>query len=121
MQIAGPILCALLSVYDGDTISVECEIWPKFTVTASVRIRGIDTPEIRAKCPEEKRRAIAARDYLSLIIRDRVEIRDVQLGKFAGRVVADVFIEGVSVAEILIARDLGRPYSGGKREGWCDG
>ena len=43
-----------------------------------------------------------------------------ELGKYAGRVVADVTLEdGRSLADILITADLARPYDGGTREGWC--
>ena len=47
------------SVYDGDTIKVEAAVWPGITWAGSVRVLGVDTPELRAKCPEEK--AAAAR------------------------------------------------------------
>ena len=35
------------------------------------------------------------------------------------RVLATVLADGVDVACVLIADGLGRPYNGGKRQGWC--
>ncbi len=47
-------------------------------------------------------------------------LRNIKLGKYAGRVVADVEnMEGKSLAQLLIRQELGRAYDGGRREGWC--
>ena len=83
------------SVYDGDTLKVSATIWPGITWAGSVRVLGVDTPEIRGKCPEEKAKAIAAREFVKLTIRkhsigDEVVLHNVKLGKYAGRVLADV-------------------------------
>ena len=45
-----------------------------------------------------------------------------RVGKYAGRVIADVWdvwVDGQKLSDLLIAENLGRPYSGGRREGWC--
>ena len=54
----------VIRVYDGDTITIET---PKDT-TPSLRLVGVDTPEINADTEAEKARAIAARDYLRNLI-----------------------------------------------------
>jgi len=33
---------------------------------------------------------------------------------------ADVYIDNQSLASLLIANNLARPYQGGKRNGWCE-
>jgi len=112
----------LVSVYDGDTITVTLlGVHPLFGERIAVRIRGIDTPEIRGKCQEEKEGAIAARDFLrELLARAaRIDLVDVMRGKFF-RIVATVRADGVDVAAALVKNGLGRPYGGGKREGWCN-
>lgn len=58
----------VLSVYDGDTVKVEAAMWPGLTWKGSVRVEGVDTPELRGKCEAEKRKARAARDF----VRERV-------------------------------------------------
>ena len=115
------------SVYDGDTIKVSAAIWPGISWTGSVRILGIDTPELRGKCPEEKAKAIAAREFVKRIVGDRVTLHNVKLGKFAGRVLADVELQlrdsrraTDDLAEILIDHGHARPYDGGARQGWCE-
>ena len=49
----------VVSVYDGDTIKVNIEGYPPiFGKAISIRIRGIDVPEIRGKCPIEKKKLL---------------------------------------------------------------
>ena len=87
----------------------------------SVRIRGVDTPEIRGKCEAEKEGAVAARDFLrELLARAaRIDLVDVKRGKYF-RIVATVRADGVDMAAALIENGLGRPYGGGKRAEWCN-
>lgn len=117
--ISGVIVCAVLSIYDGDTIKVVCNPWPDMTIKTSVRMDGIDTPELRGKCRLEKELAVLARERARGLIGKEVELRNVKLGKFAGRVIADVYSDGNNVAKILISEGYGREYHGGKRDGWC--
>jgi len=56
--ITGPVSAKVVKVYDGDTFTVEAFPWPGITATASVRVNGVDTPEIRGKCEAEKQKAI---------------------------------------------------------------
>ncbi len=120
--ITGPISAKVIKVYDGDTFTVEAYPWPGLTAKASVRIDGVDTPEIRGKCDEEKQKAIEARNYVrSLILGEVVQLENVKHGKYAGRVVAEVILDGgENLAEKIISQGLGREYHGGRREGWCE-
>jgi len=53
---------------------------------------------------------------------DHVQLTNITLGKYAGRVIADVLLaDGRSLTALLIAEGLGREYHGGTRLGWCDG
>ena len=80
---------------------------------------GIDTPEIRGECQEEKDLAIRARDFVRATVGAQVQLTNVRLGKYAGRVIADVWVNGRKLSDLLIAENLGRPYRGGRRRGWC--
>ena len=62
-----------------------------------------------------------ARDFVKgLILGKVVLLENVRHGKYAGRVVAGVLLDGgVSLAEKIISQGLGRKYHGGKRSGWC--
>lgn len=121
VALAGPIAAEYLSAYDGDSIRVQASIWPGITATTSVRVRGVDTPEIRGRCESERELAIAARDYVrAWASQGRLELRDIEPDKYGNRVLADVWIDGERLADVLIQRGLGRAYDGGRREGWCD-
>lgn len=119
--ITGPTSAKVIKVYDGDTFTVEAYPWPGLEAKASVRVNGVDTPEIRGKCPEEKQKAIEAREFVKgLILGETVSLKNVKHGKYAGRVIADVKMgNGDNLAEKIISQGLGREYHGGARESWC--
>ena len=109
-------------VYDGDTITVDVAGWLAIVGRAiGIRVRGVDTPELRAKCSQEKLGAIEARDYVRQLMADAdvIELERINRGKYF-RVVADVIVDGENLADLLIQAELGRPYDGGSRQGWCD-
>ena len=110
----------VVSVVDGDTIKVEARIWPGLIWQGSVRVRGVDAPEIRGRCQTEKDLALAARDFVRGLVGEEVVLLDVEQGKYAGRVVASVRLaDGRDLAEVLVKTGHGRPYNGGAREPWC--
>lgn len=117
----GPITAKVIKVYDGDTLKVLARPWPGIIVKVSVRLRGIDTPEIRTRCKSEKQLAKSARAALiKLVGRDRiVQLYNIKLGKYAGRVIADVVVSLGDASTLLINAGHGRPYDGGKRKSWC--
>jgi micrococcal nuclease len=121
-RVAGPVEADLVRIVDGDTIEVRALVWPGIEVTVGARIRGIDTPELRAQCREEAILAAAATDRLrDALGGGKVRLANIEHDKFAGRVVADVTNgEGVSVAQTMIASGLARAYDGGGRAPWCD-
>lgn len=113
-------LTYVLTITDGDTFRGRIEVWPNVEVVTAIRISGIDTPEIRGKCAAEREKAIAARERLrALLAAGDVTITQVMNDKFAGRVDAVVMVNGVRVADTLVAEGLARPYIGGTRQGWC--
>lgn len=108
-------------VYDGDTIKGSAAIWPGLSQYTSVRINGIDTPESQTKNKCEKAMGLKAKQALIDFIADnQVTISNVKLGKCAGRVLADVSVNGVDVASYMIREGYARFYDGGKRMPWCD-
>ena len=116
----GIFAALIVSVYDGDTFNARIQVWDNIDVVTAVRIRGIDTPEIKGKCPAEKATALAAKKRLTeLLAGGPVQLSHVEPDKYAGRVDADVAINGQPVAAVLIAEGLARPYTGGARQGWC--
>lgn len=116
----GAYLALVLLVTDGDTFRARVEIWPGVETVTAVRLRGIDTPELRGKCPVERERAIAARERLrALLATGPVELRGVTPDKFSGRVDATVMVGNRDLGQVLVSEGLARPYDGGARQGWC--
>ena len=106
--------------HDGDTITFLMEIYPDTLVLRNVRLYGIDTPEIYGKCPEEKARAIVARDYVEekLSASEDIVVTVIDIGKY-GRPVSLVKVDGKDLATDMIAKGFGRLYDGGTRLPWC--
>ncbi len=121
--IPGPIPARVLEVIDGDTILVRARIWLGQEVEIRVRLQGVDTPELGGACERERALARRARDFVRHQIGGgEVVLRDIQYGKYAGRVVARMSTaEGRDITTALLEAGLGRPYDGGRRSSWCDG
>jgi len=86
-----------------------------------IRVNGIDTPELRTKCIKEKNLAKKAKQLTVSILRDAkvIELRNMQRGKYF-RIVADVYADAKSLANILIENNLAVRYDGGtKTKDWC--
>lgn len=111
----------VLRVIDGDTFEARVRIWPGTDVTTRVRLRGIDTPELRARCEAERAQAVAARDALARILaQGDVGVAEVGQDKYGGRVNASASTALTQdVSEAMIAGGFARRYSGGRRQGWC--
>ena len=120
--LAGPIPADILQVIDGDSVRVRARIWPGQTVTVTVRLLGIDTPELRAKCASERTRAVAARACLAARLESgAIELRDIRFGKYSGRVLARISTsDGKDASALMLRSGYARPYAGRKRAGWCD-
>ncbi|MDX1485156.1 MAG: thermonuclease family protein [Alphaproteobacteria bacterium] len=119
--LAGPVEARVIRVRDGDTLLVRARIWVGQEVVVNVRIAGIDAPELRARCADERALAEKARDFVSAQVgRAPIRLYAIRNGKYAGRVLAGVRTgSGADLGRALIARGLARPYGGGRRESWC--
>ena len=109
---------SVVSVYDGDTFRCHIEGYPPIIGSnISIRIAGIDTPEMRDK--ENKALAQKAREFTKdrLLSAETIKLRDLQRGKYF-RLVADVYVDGVSLGELLLRHGLARCYDGGTKERW---
>ena len=108
-----------VSCYDGDTCRFNIHNVPDiFGHRMPVRLRGIDTPEIRGKCAEEKEMAYKARDFIRSVLNNgkRIELRNLDRGKYF-RIVADIYVDDVNVAELMIEKGFGKPYE--ENIDWC--
>ncbi len=112
------------SVYDGDTFYFNWPGLPRELNPLAIRLRGVDTPEMKGKCPREKALAQRAKAFtvsqLNLSA-GYVRIGDIKWDKYGGRIDADVYVgsQRASLAPLLIRQGLARPYEGGKKLAWC--
>jgi endonuclease YncB( thermonuclease family) len=40
----------VIRILNGDTFEARARVWPGLDITTKVRLRGIDAPEMRARC-----------------------------------------------------------------------
>lgn len=129
----GPYQAELVNVVDGDTFEARIRIWFGQEITTLVRIRGIDAPELKARCAAEAARALAAKEALAdFLVLGQIILSDVAMDKYGGRVLANVAIEASdpaggatntshdSIASLMLNANLARPYFGDRRMGWCE-
>lgn len=115
----------VIKVYDGDTITIASKMpyenSPIFRF--SVRLLGIDTPEIKTKSKAEKELAVLARDALSSKIMGKIIIlKNVSLEKY-GRLLADVYLDDLNLNQWLIENKYAVAYDGGTKDrpdDWTD-
>lgn len=110
----------VLGVHDADTFRVNIQDWPAIVGRGiSVRVAGIDAPELRGRCAEEIARAQAARQFAAdRLAAGTVELKHIRRDKYF-RLLAEVWIGGESLGDALIQAGLARPYDGGTKQGWC--
>jgi len=122
----GPYDAELISVTDGDTVKLSVAVWPGLVQTANVRLNGIDAPESRRgrksgvvipEC-EIKLGKMAGRFTEDFLTGKALQLHDVALGKYAGRVLGAITADNQDLGQALISAGLGVEYSGGKREVW---
>lgn len=120
-ELAGPIPADIVEVIDGDTVRLRAHIWLGQEVETSVRLAGINAPELKGDCDAERKLALRARDYLATLLDGgNVSLRDIAYDKYGGRVVAQVTdAAGRDLGTALVAAGYARPYDGGKRAAWC--
>lgn len=115
--------------YDGDTITFNLPYFhPIIGNNISIRVAGINTPEIRGKCKAEKELADTAKEMVKVLLADAnniellnmsSELLNMSRGKYF-RIIADIVADGKSVKEALIENNLAVAYDGGtKTKDWC--
>ena len=115
------------------------ELWPGVFLTpqatieveTDVRLSGIDTPEkrplkkrrdgtLRSEKSRSNEKYAAAQSRLALLrlLKDNAlefTVSNPTIGKYAGRIVAGVSINGVDAAQFLIENGNALPYDGGRK------
>ena len=108
----------VIKCYDGDTITIASYLPYKDSplYKFSVRLNGIDCPEMKTKNEHEKQVAqIAKKTLADRILNKMITLENVSTEKY-GRVLADVIHEGVSMGPWLAEKHMAVSYAGGTKE-----
>lgn len=106
----------LLRVIDGDTFACDIDTHsPIAGKNISIRLRGIDTPELRDKDPALRKSAYEEKERLEQLLTNAtvIELRNIDRCKYF-RIVADVYIDGEPLLPKLNRQYLTTPAGGDK-------
>lgn len=93
---ANVTISRLLRVIDGDTFACDIDTHsPIAGKNISIRLRGINTPELRDKAPELRKSAYEEKERLERLLTSAtvIELRDLGRDKYF-RILASVYIDG---------------------------
>lgn len=118
----------VIKVYDADTITIATKLDVKDETENplyrfSVRLNGIDAPEMKGKdiTEEEKKAAQEAQQFVAKLVMNKyVTLKNVSNEKY-GRILADVYIGNIHLNDVLLKERYVVPYDGGtkkKPESW---
>ena len=108
----------VIKVYDGDTITIQFKLPYKDSplYKISVRLNGLDCPELKTKNLIEKQCSQIAKQKVSdLLLGQTVDFKNVSMEKY-GRLLADVYFKGKSVNQWLLDNHLAVGYDGGTKK-----
>ena len=108
--------------YDGDTITFNLpNLHPIIGEKISVRVNGIDTPEIKGNCEKEKYDAQQAKEMVADILKnaEQITLKNIERGKYF-RIAANVLVDGEDLGDMLVEAGVAVKYDGGKKSHkWC--
>lgn len=109
-------------VYDGDSFRVNiADVHPLLGREIYVRVRGVDTPEIRGSCQAEKSAAKRAKAFTTRFLERSGELvlENVERDKYF-RILADVRKGADYLSSELISSGNAYRYDGGKKHDFCE-
>lgn len=111
--------------YDADTVTFNIKgVHPLIGDKISVRVLGLDTPEIKGNLPCEKEAARTAQRLVESILKNAkvINLENIGRDKYF-RVLANVTADGKSLTEILLKNKMGYVYHGETKQkiNWCEG
>lgn len=116
----------VVSVYDGDTLTVAY-MWGRQLYRTTIRVYGIDAPEMRGGSKLETQAATLVGAYVRSMIGNEVRVSLMRHDKYGGRVIGRVEVDALGdlegngpldLGDHLIAQGFAKPYTGKKKEAW---
>ena len=114
-------IAKLVRVVDGDTADAMIDLGFDTWVKKRIRFYGVDTWESRTRNLEEKKKGLAAKDYVKDLLKNSDEgkfaLKSHGVGKY-GRVLGELFVKGheQSVNELLKENGHAYEYHGEKKK-----
>ena len=117
---------SFVRVYDGDTLTVFLDRGFKDYSTRTVRIRGVNTPELRGATKTQGhkvRNAVSAwlnkHSAMTLI---SYALEDDKYGRVLGDIMAAPHgvLSSNTLSAYLLANGLAKPYNGGTKTAWTE-
>ena len=98
-----------VSVYDGDTVTLDISLGFGVTMREKIRLLGINTPEVRGK---ERELGLISRDRLRELIdyKDVIIVTHKDKGGKYGRLLATIYLDGVNINQQLVDEGLADIY-----------
>ena len=117
----GPYTAQLVRVLDGDTVEVKIALLPGLTYDTLIRLNGINAPEIHTRSSCEKAKGMKAKAWLEAKLSGvkTITVTNVADGKYAGRLLGTLVLDGQNLDQAELAAGLAHAYHGGKRKPFC--
>jgi micrococcal nuclease len=102
----------LIKIIDGDTLDADIDLGFEVFVKKRIRLFGINAPETRTKDLDEKRSGLASKRRLEALLgasNGKFILKSHGVGKY-GRCLGEIFIDNVSINNLLIKEGLAEVY-----------
>lgn len=123
-------------VFDADTVVVQgragaqldfpggATVFVPTSATVGVRVRGIDAPEIRGRCPRERQKAQEGKRFVEALLPPGtvIRLREVTANVYPGRIDAVVVLpDGRTLADVVLGHPgrLAVPSALARTADWC--
>lgn len=108
-------------IYDGDTFFAHVKGHkPIDGKPIGIRIRGIDTPEMKDSNPTVRKKAERAKALVvdALTHARTIHLYNISMNDKYGRMLATVFCDHTDLAKLLLKKRLAKSYDGGTKKVW---
>ena len=108
-------LATIHNVVDGDTVDATVDLGFKIYFDMRLRLNGIDAPELNSSDVVVREAAKVTKARLVELVLDKtILLETFKVDKY-GRYLADLYVDGKKVNDMLIEEGMAVPYFGGKR------
>lgn len=100
----------IVRVIDGDTVDAVVDLGFDIKYNVRLRLRGIDTMEIRDHDPEKRAHGLKARQRMIELVEGKIVVIESHKTDKYGRYLADIYLNETNINQQLITEGLAVPY-----------